>query len=122
MDYKIFFYFTLLFSNLAQADLYTELEQQKEIEKKLEIELKNQEDSSLKAYKEILEFVSSSNLNRNEQLKRLESANKAWDNFIKFTCNAKPLESIGTRAEYTNILQCKIKGHKEKRLYFNSLI
>ncbi|KJH85143.1 hypothetical protein MCB86_02505 [Pseudomonas sp. KSR10] len=110
------------FTALAHAGLETEIAQQQETEKQLRMELEAQKDLAEHAYKEVVEFASTSPTNHEEQVKRLEEAFKVWDDFIEKTCRAEALESIGTRAEQANKLDCMIKRYKEKEAYFNSTI
>jgi transketolase len=121
MSGRIFFLAALFCSGLVRADLGTEIKQQQEIEAGLQFELEKQKKSSLKAYKDIFDFVNESNPNRDEQINRLESANEIWDEFIERACKAEVLETIGTRAEYASTLQCMIRKYKEKEYFFRSL-
>ena len=113
MNGRVFFA-ALFCSGLANADLDTEIKQQQEIEARLQSELEEQKKLSIMAYKDIFDFANESNFNRDEQIKRLESANEIWDEFIEKACKAEVLEAIGTRAEHASTLQCMVKKYKEK--------
>lgn len=106
----------------AQAGLETEIAQQQEIQEHLHAEVEAQRNAAKQAYRELVEFVSTSPINKEEQLKRLQDAYNIWDEFIEKTCRAEALESIGTRAEQANELDCMIKKYKEKEGYFKSAI
>lgn len=112
----------LLCIGLAHAGLENELEQQQEIERRLQSELDIQKEISAQAYREVVEFVEGAIINREEQIERLRAANIVWDEFIEKTCRAETLESIGTRAEHASDLQCMIKKHKEKEKFFKAAI
>ncbi len=112
----------LLCMNLAHAGLENEIAQQQKKEEHLQAQLEIQKKISAQAYKDAAELVEDSIINRGEQLNRLEAAHVIWDEFIDKTCLAESLESIGTRAERANKLQCMINKHKEKEIFFKSLI
>ncbi len=112
----------LFFVTLAHADLETEIAQQQATERNLEAELETQKDLAVQAYKAAVEFSSTSPTNAQEQLERLNDAQKIWDDFIEKICRAETLESIGTRAEPTDKLSCMVKRYKEKEQFFKSII
>lgn len=113
---------SLLYIGLAHAGLENELQQQQEIEERLQAELEVQKIASAKSYNDAIDFAGEAIINRDEQIERLKAANSIWDEFIEKICTAEALESIGTRAERASNLQCMIKRHKEKELFFKSLI
>lgn len=112
----------LLCIGLAHAGLEDELEQQQDIEGRLQSELEMQKKISAQAYREVVEFVEGAIINREEQIERLEAADIVWDEFIEKVCRVEALESIGSRAERANYLQCMIKKHKEKERFFKAAI
>lgn len=113
---------SLLFIGSVHAGLEIELQQQLEIEKRLQTDLEIQKKSSEQAYRVTIDFVSEAVINREEQIDRLKAADTVWNDFIEKTCSAESIESIGTRAENANNLQCMIKRFKEKEAFFKSLI
>lgn len=112
----------LFFIELANAGLEEELEQQQEIEARLQSELEMQRELSAQTYSDAVEFAQGAIINREEQMGRLEAADTIWDEFIEKICRAEALESIGTRAERANNLQCMIKKYKEKEMFFKAII
>lgn len=113
---------TLLIVGSAQAGLETEIAQHLEIQERLHAEVEAHRNAAKQAYMEVVEFVSTFPTNKEEQLKRLHDAYSIWDEFIEKTCRAEVLESIGTRAEQTNELDCMVRKFKEKEEYFKAII
>lgn len=109
----------IIFIGLSHAGVGGEVGQQMEIEEKLRFQLEDQKLLSEEAYFQVVSFAESALLNRDEQLERLLSAHEAWDDFIIKICLAKSIESIGTKADQANNLQCMIDQHREKKLFLN---
>jgi hypothetical protein len=107
---------------LAHAGIEDELEQQQNIEGRLQSELEMQMELSAQAYRDVVDFTEGAIINREEQIERLKAANIVWDEFIEKICRVETLESIGSRAEHANNLQCMIEKHKEKERFFKAAI
>jgi hypothetical protein len=112
----------LAFIGFAHAGLEQEIEQQQEIESQLKLELDKQIKITRQAYQDVMDFISDAPINRDEQMKRLIEAEIEWDVFIEKICLLEGIESINTRAEHANKLQCMIKRHKNKEVFYKSII
>jgi len=106
---------------LAHAGLEQEIEQQQEIENQLKLELDKQIKITKQAYQDVMDFISDAPMNRDDQMKRLIEAEIEWNIFIEKICLLEGIESINTRAESTNKLQCMINRYKEKEKFYMSL-
>lgn len=112
----------LIFTGLAHAELEQEIEQQKQIEHQLKLELDKQIQLTKQAYRDVMDFVNDAPINRDEQMKRLIEVESEWDVFIEKVCLLEGIESINTRAELANKLQCMIKKYKDKGEFYKSII
>lgn len=116
------FLICLVLTGIAHAGLEQEIKQQQQIENQLKLELEKQIKITKQAYQDVMDFISDAPINRDEQMKRLIEAEIEWDVFIEKICLLEGVESINTRAEYANKLQCMIKRHKDKEVFYKSII
>lgn len=112
--------FTLV--NTANAGLEKEINQQIEIERKLNLSLKEAKAEADSAYRKVFEFYEDDPSNRGEKIRNLEESSSAWNNFIEKTCLFESNESLGTRSENTATLKCITEKYRSKAQYYRNSI